>query len=137
MLYSWGWSWRSGTRCGCKTDSLWVRSPLGEMKYLLEFIFPFLRSGVEAKRGVDFCHLTRNASRIRQKMGNRKSYTRFPLPTLLCAGYSVKLIKKTKIYVIYASITNNQRTRVTATTILFLYVYMHVLYIHVDSVKRS
>ena len=27
-----------------------------EMKYLLKFIFPFLRSGVEVKRGVEFCH---------------------------------------------------------------------------------
>ena len=55
-------------------------------------IFPFLRSGVEAKRDVESCHLTRNTSRIRQKVGNGLSYTRFPLLTLLCAGYSVKLI---------------------------------------------
>ena len=41
-----------------------------EMKYLLKFIFPFLRSGVEVKRGVEVCHSTRNASRIRQKVGN-------------------------------------------------------------------
>ena len=62
--------WRSGTKCDCKTDWLWVRSPLKKMKYLLKFIFPFLRSGVEAKSGVEFCHSTRNASRIRQKVGN-------------------------------------------------------------------
>ena len=37
-----------------------------EMKYLLKFIFPFLRSGVEAKRGVEFCRSTRNASRINE-----------------------------------------------------------------------
>ena len=30
----------------------------------------FLRSGVEAKRGVEFRHSTRNASRIRRKVGN-------------------------------------------------------------------
>ena len=41
-----GQSWRSGTKC----HWLWVRFPLEEMKYLLKFIFPFLRSGVEAKR---------------------------------------------------------------------------------------
>ena len=35
-----------------KPDWLWVRSPLEEMKYLLKFILPFLRSGVEVKRGV-------------------------------------------------------------------------------------
>ena len=33
---------------------LWVRSPLEDMKYLFKFIFPFLCSGVEAKRGVEF-----------------------------------------------------------------------------------
>ena len=92
-LYFWGQSWYSGTKCDCKIDWLWVRSPLEEMKYLLKFIFPFLRSGVETKRGVEFCHLTRNASRIRQKVENRVSYTRFPLPILLYARYSVsKLI---------------------------------------------
>ena len=37
-------------------------------KYLLKFIFPLLRSGVEAKSGVECCHSTRNASRIRQKV---------------------------------------------------------------------
>ena len=37
---------------------------------LVKFIFPFLRSGVEVKRGVKFCHSTRTASRIWQKMGN-------------------------------------------------------------------
>ena len=41
--------------------------------YLFTFVFSFLRSGVEDKRGVEFCHSTRNPSRIRQKMGNRMS----------------------------------------------------------------
>ena len=63
-------SWRSGTRCDCKTDWLWVRPPLEEMKYLLKFIFPFLRSGAEVKRGDEFHHSTRNASRTRRKIGN-------------------------------------------------------------------
>ena len=63
-------SWRSGTKRDCKTDWLWVRSPLEEMKYLLKFIFPFPRSGVVAKRGIMFCHSTSNASKIRQKVGN-------------------------------------------------------------------
>ena len=49
-------------------DWLWVRSPLEEMKYLLKVIFPFLRSGVEVKHGVEFYHSIRNASRIRQKV---------------------------------------------------------------------
>ena len=70
---SWGQSWHSGTKCDCKTDWLWVWSPLEETKYLLKFIFPFLRSGVDAKRGVEFCHSTRNASIIWQKVGNEVS----------------------------------------------------------------
>ena len=41
-----GQSWRRGTKCDCKTDWSWVRSPLEEMKYLFPFIFSFLRSGV-------------------------------------------------------------------------------------------
>ena len=65
-----------GTKCDCKTAWLWVRFPLEEMKYLLKFIFPFLRSVVEDKRGVEFCHSTRNASRIRQKVENGVCVTR-------------------------------------------------------------
>ena len=48
------------------------RFPLEEI--LKIFIFPFLCSGVKKKRGVEFCHSTRNASRIEQKMGNTVSY---------------------------------------------------------------
>ena len=43
---------------------------LEKIKYLFTFIFSFLRSGVEAKRGVEFRHSTRNASRTRLKVGN-------------------------------------------------------------------
>ena len=81
-----------GTKCACKRDWLWVRSPLEEMKYLFKFIFPFLRAGLETKCGVEFRQLARNASIIRRKVGNKVSHTRFPLPSLLYAGYSVKLI---------------------------------------------
>ena len=61
--------------CGTREQSVTVNRlvvgsiPLEEMKYLLKFIFPFLRSGVEAKCGVEFCHSTRYASRIWQKVG--------------------------------------------------------------------
>ena len=53
--------------CDCKIDWLWVRSLLEEIQYLFKFIIPFLLSGVEAKRGVEFRHSTCNAFRIRQK----------------------------------------------------------------------
>ena len=52
------------TGCGGK-------EALEEMKYL--FIFLFLRSGVEAKRGVEFCHSTRNIFRTRRKVENEVS----------------------------------------------------------------
>ena len=38
--------------------------------YLIKFYFHFLRSGVEAKRGVEFRHSTCNASRFWRKVGN-------------------------------------------------------------------
>ena len=51
-----GQSWRKGTKCDCKIDWLWVRLLLEEVKYSFTFIFSFLRSGVEAKRGAEFHH---------------------------------------------------------------------------------
>ena len=48
------------TRCACKGDWLWVRSPVEVMKYLFKFIFPFLCFGVEAKRCVEFRYSTYN-----------------------------------------------------------------------------
>ena len=57
---------------------MWVRSSLEETKYLFKFIFPFLRSGVEAKRGVEFCHSTRNPYRIRRKVGIGVSSPAYP-----------------------------------------------------------
>ena len=47
--------------CGCKRNRLRVRFPLEQMNYL---IFSFLRSGAEAKRGVELRHSKRNASKM-------------------------------------------------------------------------
>ena len=58
-------SWRLGTKHDYKHDRLWVRLPLEIMKYLL-----FIRSGVEAKRGVKSHHSTHSACRIRWKIEN-------------------------------------------------------------------
>ena len=46
----------AGAQSDCKHDWLLVRSLFEKMKYLFKFIFPFLRSGVEAKRSVEFGH---------------------------------------------------------------------------------
>ena len=72
---------------GCGLDSA-----LEKMKYLLKFIFSSLWWLVTAKRGVEFRHSTRDVSRILRKLGNGVSLTRFPLPILMCAGCSVKMI---------------------------------------------
>ena len=40
--------YEASTRCDCKTDCLWVRSPFEEIKYLFYLIFSCLCSGVEA-----------------------------------------------------------------------------------------
>ena len=52
----------------CKRHWLWVRFPIDEEKYLFKFIFSFLCPGNDAKRGIEFRHLTRG---IRWKIGNR------------------------------------------------------------------
>ena len=61
--------------------------------YLNLYFHFFALVSVEAKRGVEFCHSTRNTSRIRQKVGNGVSGTlgSFSLPCSV-RGYSVKLI---------------------------------------------
>ena len=51
--------------CDYKGDRLWVRFLLEKMKYL---ILSFLRSDVQVKRVGEYCHLTRNSSRIRGKV---------------------------------------------------------------------
>ena len=50
----------------CKRDELWILFSLEEMKYL---IFSFLRSRVEASRGVKFRFSSHNESRISEKLG--------------------------------------------------------------------
>ena len=73
----------------CKTVWLWVRSPLEDIKYL-NLYFHFFALGDKAKRGVEFCHLTRNASRIRKR--NVLTLGSFCLPCCVPAHSSVKLI---------------------------------------------
>ena len=50
-----------------KSIGVWI-STRGHIYFT--FIFSFLRSSVEAKRGVEFRHSTRNASRTWLKAGN-------------------------------------------------------------------
>ena len=76
--------------CDCKIDWLWVRSPLKEMKYLFTFIFSFLHTDFEAALSFATQHAV--PPELGGKWGTECLNTRFPLSTLQCAGYSVKLI---------------------------------------------
>ena len=81
--------WRSGTKCDCKCHRVWVRS----QKYLFIFIFSLLRSGVEAKSAAlssDTHHAM--PAEFGGNFGTEYLNIRFPLPNLLCAGYSVNLL---------------------------------------------
>ena len=66
---------------------------LEEMKYLFKLILSFLRSGIKAKRGVEYRHSTCNALKFNGKWGTECLNTS-PLQTLLFTGYSVKLVSK-------------------------------------------
>ena len=81
-----GQSWRGSTKCYCKYDWLWVQSSLEEMKCLFKCIFSFICSGVEEKRGGDFCHS------LCQCLQNSAIWEMVYLNILLCVGYSVELI---------------------------------------------
>ena len=72
-----------GHKMCCNIDWLWVPSTLEERKYLTKFIFSFLHSDVQAKRCVEFCHSTCNASSIQRK---EIQCVRVSLLTLLCVG---------------------------------------------------
>ena len=83
---------RPVTMYDCKSDWLWVRSPLEEMKYLLTFIFSLWCRG-KAQRWVPPLK-----TQCLGRSGKwRTECLNIPIwPTLLCAGYSVKL----KIYIV-------------------------------------
>ena len=100
----------------------------------ITFMLSFLRYGVKDKRGVEFCHSTRNASRIRQKWGTECLNTRFPLPTLQCAGYSVKLFSTLSI-----SRGRLSTTQLNSLPIYFIYIFYYecTLFCDVRFLKRS
>ena len=58
--------------------------------YLFKFIFSLLRFGVEA--AVSSATQYAMLPEFGGKWGTECLSTKFPLPTLLCAGYSVQLI---------------------------------------------
>ena len=87
LIVGFRFGWRSSTKCDCKIDWLWVRSPLEKMKYVLKFIFPFLRSGVEAKR--DVLPLNTQCLQNLSESEERSVLILGSLCLLCCEGYSV------------------------------------------------
>ena len=83
-----------------------VRFSLEKMKYLFIFKFLFLWCRTKARR----CSATPYAMHPEpgRKWGTECLNSRFPLPTMLCTGYSVKLKKKYS-YKWKQSVTNNSR----------------------------
>ena len=79
-------SWRRGPQCDCKTDWQWVRSPLEEMKYFNFF-------ALVSRQSAALSSATQHAMppESGRKWGTSVLTLKFPLPTLLCAGYSVGL----------------------------------------------
>ena len=88
MLVSLGQSWRRGTKCtvNCKPIGRGFDPQWRKCNIYLKCIFPFLRSGVKARDG-EFV-----SPELDGKWGTECLNIKFPLPTLLCAGCSVKLI---------------------------------------------
>ena len=80
IYYIRGQSWRRGTKCDCKVNWLWVRSPLEEMKYLYKFIFSFLRSGRRRVKSTALSSATQHAMppEFGRKWGTECLNTRFP-----------------------------------------------------------
>ena len=105
--YSRRQSWRRGIKCDCKTDWLWVRSPLEEMKYLLIYI------SISSPWCAALSSATQHAMPPESgtKWETECLNTKFPLPTLPCAGFSMKLI--------YLFLFNPYRTYTTTYKHLF------------------
>ena len=89
-----GQSWGRGIKCDCKIDWLWVRSLLEEVPYFFNFIFSFLRSGVDTQ-------CLQNSSESGERSVCTLSSLYLPL---LCAEYSVKLIYFYFIYIFISSL---------------------------------
>ena len=87
-----GQSWRRGTKCDCKIDWLWTRSSLEE----LNEIFFFHIFALVWRQSAALSSATQQAmpSKLGEKWEMECLNTRMLLPTLLCAGCSVKLIMK-------------------------------------------
>ena len=84
-----------------KPNGCGFESPLEEMKYLLKFIFLFF--ALVSRQSAALSSATQYAMppESSRKWGTECLNTRFPLPTLLCAGYNVKLIFYFNFFILF------------------------------------
>ena len=93
---------------------MWVRSPFEKMKYLFNFIFPYLRSGVVSKRGA----MPREFGR---KWGTECLNTSILLPNLLCWNKACHIFDLILILTNFICFISNN------TTQIFYYSYCSVI----------
>ena len=85
--------WRRGTKCDCKHDlfwNTWGNEIFIKIFHFLDFFALVLR------RSAALSSATQHASEFGRKWATEYLSTRFPLLTLLCAGYRAKLIELQK-----------------------------------------
>ena len=69
--------------CDCERDWLWVRSPFEEIKYLLKFIFLFIRNGVGRE--------LRQLTKCFEKFGGKWKTECLNTPSIYTAVYGTQL----------------------------------------------
>ena len=85
-------SWWKGTKCECTTDWLRILSLLDKMKYIFTFLFSFFALVPRQSTALSSAAQHAMPPELGGEWGMECFNMRFPLPTLLCAGHSVKLI---------------------------------------------
>ena len=106
---------------------MWVRSPLEEMKYLFTFIFSFIYSFWCRGESAALSSATQHVMppEIGGKWGTEYLNNSSPLPTLLCAGHSVKLNNNLTIRHCILSFLHPQHLQLHCTT-MALCIYVNV-----------
>ena len=90
-IFIWGQSWSRGTKCACKSTGCEFDPHSRRWNIYLNLYFHFF--ALVSRQSAASSSATQHAmlSEIDVKWGTECLNTRFPLPTQLCAGYSMKL----------------------------------------------
>ena len=93
-----------GHKCVCKCDRLWVRFPRGNKIFIIIISLPLCR---------DKARHAQMPPEFSLKWGTECLNTRFPLPTLVRAGYSVKLIYNLRTFWYSTPLINSNKVPYT------------------------